>query len=119
MLTKRLKTDEKSYKSSVNEAADILKNGGIVAIPTETVYGLAASALDENAVKKVFAAKGRPQDNPLIVHIADIKEFGRIAADIPNGAFECARRFWPGPLTMVLKRTEKTVSYTHLTLPTT
>ena len=73
MLTKRLKTDEKSYKSSVNEAADILKNGGIVAIPTETVYGLAASALDENAVKKVFAAKGRPQDNPLIVHIADIK----------------------------------------------
>ena len=107
MLTKRLKTDEKSYKSSVNEAADILKNGGIVAIPTETVYGLAASALDENAVKKVFAAKGRPQDNPLIVHIANIKELGRIAADIPNGAFECARRFWPGPLTMVLKRTEK------------
>lgn len=104
MLTKKLETDAKSYKSSIKEAAKILKNGGIVAIPTETVYGLAASALDENAVKKVFEAKGRPQDNPLIVHIADINKLNEIAADIPSGALECARRFWPGPLTMVLKR---------------
>ena len=69
MLTKRLKTDRDSYDGSIKEAAEILKNGGIAAIPTETVYGLAASALDEEAVKKVFIAKGRPQDNPLIVHI--------------------------------------------------
>lgn len=107
MLTKRLKTDSESYDSSIKEAAKILKNGGIAAIPTETVYGLAASALDEEAVKKVFIAKGRPQDNPLIVHIADIDTLSEIAADIPDGAYKCAEKFWPGPLTMVLKRTDK------------
>lgn len=107
MLTKKLKTDSESYNESIKEAAEILKNGGIAAIPTETVYGLAASALDEEAVKKVFIAKGRPQDNPLIVHIADIDTLGEIAADIPDGAYKCAEKFWPGPLTMVLKRTDK------------
>ena len=107
MLTKRLKTDRESYDGSIKEAAEILKNGGIAAIPTETVYGLAASALDEEAVKKVFIAKGRPQDNPLIVHIADIDTLSEIAADIPDGAYKCAEKFWPGPLTMVLKRTDK------------
>lgn len=104
MLTKRLKTDSENYGGSIKEAAEILKNGGTVAIPTETVYGLAASALDEEAVKKVFIAKGRPQDNPLIVHIADINMLGEIADDIPDGAYKCAEKFWPGPLTMVLKR---------------
>lgn len=103
MLTEKLKTDEKNFKESVKRAAELLKRGGIVAIPTETVYGLAASALDGNAVKKVFAAKGRPQDNPLIVHIADISGLYEIAAEIPEAALECARRFWPGPFTMVLK----------------
>lgn len=107
MLTKRLKTDRESYDGSIKEAAEILKNGGIAAIPTETVYGLAASALDEEAVKKVFIAKGRPQDNPLIVHIAEIDTLSEIAADIPDGAYKCAEKFWPGPLTMVLKRTDK------------
>ena len=107
MLTKRLKTDRESYDGSIKEAARILKNGGIAAIPTETVYGLAASALDEEAVKKVFIAKGRPQDNPLIVHIANINALNEIAADIPDGAYKCAEKFWPGPLTMVLKRTDK------------
>ena len=76
MLTKRLKAD----KEGIEQAAKILKNGGIVAIPTETVYGLAASAYDENAVTKVFGAKGRPQDNPLIVHIADIEDLKAVAA---------------------------------------
>ena len=71
------------------------------------MYGLAASALDEEAVKKVFIAKGRPQDNPLIVHIANINALNEIAADIPDGAYKCAEKFWPGPLTMVLKRTDK------------
>ena len=83
-------TDKKIYE----QAGKILREGGLVAFPTETVYGLGADALDEEASAKIYAAKGRPSDNPLIVHIANIKELGRIAADIPNGAFECARRFW-------------------------
>ena len=103
MLTKRLKADEKG----IEHAAEILKKGGIVAIPTETVYGLAASAYDENAVKRVFLAKGRPQDNPLIVHIADIDDLKTVARDIPDSAFAAAKRFWPGPLTMIFKRTDK------------
>lgn len=88
----------------IQTAADILKNGGIVAIPTETVYGLAASSYDNEAIRKVFAAKGRPQDNPLIVHIADIEMLSDIARDIPKEAFVLAENFWPGPLTMVLKK---------------
>ena len=103
MLTKRLKADE----NGIEHAAEILKKGGIVAIPTEAVYGLAASAYDENAVKKVFLAKGRPQDNPLIVHIADIDDLKTVARDIPDSAFAAAKRFWPGPLTMIFKRTDK------------
>ena len=73
MITEFLSTEESVYKSSIEKSAEILKNGGIVAIPTETVYGLAASALDSNALAKVFDAKGRPQDNPLIVHISNMK----------------------------------------------
>ncbi len=103
MFTERLETNKKG----ICTAAEILKNGGVVAIPTETVYGLAASAYSEDAINKVFEAKGRPQDNPLIVHIADIKELENIAVDIPEKALELARKFWPGPLTMVLKRNSK------------
>ena len=103
MRTKRLNADEKGIET----AAEILKKGGIVAIPTETVYGLAASAYDENAVKKVFIAKGRPQDNPLIVHIADIADLKTVAMDIPDSAYAAAQKFWPGPLTMIFKRTDK------------
>ncbi len=100
MKTKRLKTD----KNGILAAAHILNNGGIVAIPTETVYGLAASALNDEAVKKIFIAKGRPQDNPLIVHIAHISHLKKIAVDIPDSAYALAKAFWPGPLTMVLKK---------------
>lgn len=100
METKRLKTD----KNGILAAAHILNNGGIVAIPTETVYGLAASALNDEAVKKIFIAKGRPQDNPLIVHIAHISHLKKIAVDIPDSAYALAKAFWPGPLTMVLKK---------------
>lgn len=103
MRTKRLKAD----KEGIEQAARILKSGGIVAIPTETVYGLAASAYDEDAVKKVFRAKGRPQDNPLIVHIADIEDLKTVARDIPDSAYKAAERFWPGPFTMILKRADK------------
>lgn len=102
MITKKLATDENGIKT----ACEILKNGGIVAIPTETVYGLAASAYDDNAIKAVFSAKGRPQDNPLIVHISDMEMLNEIACDIPEAAYKCAQKFWPGPLTMVLKKGE-------------
>ncbi len=99
--------DEQNYLKSIEAAGQILNNGGVVAIPTETVYGLAASAYDQNAINSVFKAKGRPQDNPLIVHIANMEMLYEVAKDIPKAALECAKRFWPGPLTMVLKKTEK------------
>lgn len=83
-------------------AAKIIQSGGIVAIPTETVYGLGANAMDEAAVAKIFEAKGRPQDNPLIIHIAEPSELTRYCRDIPESAWRLAERFWPGPLTMVL-----------------
>ena len=103
MITQKLNAD----RQGINTAAEILKNGGVVAIPTETVYGLAANAYDENAIKAVFKAKGRPQDNPLIVHISDMEMLNEVAEDIPKTAFLCAEKFWPGPLTMVLKRSDK------------
>lgn len=103
METLRLKDDEKGIKT----AAKLLKKGGIVAIPTETVYGLAASAYDDEAIKKVFIAKGRPQDNPLIVHIADFDDIENIVSEFPEKAKELASRFWPGPLTIVLPKSEK------------
>ena len=83
-------------------ASDILKNGGLVAIPTETVYGLAANGLDEKAVAEIFAVKGRPQDNPLILHLWGAKQIDQFCHHIPQAAYDLAARFWPGPLTMVL-----------------
>ena len=85
-------------------AGEILKNGGTVAFPTETVYGLGANALDEIAIKKIFEAKGRPSDNPLIVHIANIEDLGPLVSDIPNHIHILMERFWPGPLTMVFRK---------------
>ncbi len=83
-------------------AADIIQNGGLVAIPTETVYGLGANGLDEAAVAKIFEAKGRPQDNPLILHICDAEQMEDFCHSIPAAAYALAKQFWPGPLTMVL-----------------
>ena len=83
-------------------AAEIIKNGGLVAIPTETVYGLGANGLDENAVAKIFEAKGRPQDNPLILHISGPEQMELFCHSIPQEAYMLAEAFWPGPLTMVL-----------------
>ena len=88
----------------ISEAARILREGGLVAMPTETVYGLGANALDANAVRRIFEAKGRPQDNPLILHISGTQWLPRYCADIPPLAFILTRKFWPGPLTLVLKR---------------
>ncbi|MGL5822847.1 MAG: L-threonylcarbamoyladenylate synthase [Sarcina sp.] len=89
----------------VDEAARIIKNGGTVAFPTETVYGLGANALDSDAVLKIFEAKGRPQDNPLIIHVAS-KELSEYVKDIPDIVYKLMDEFWPGPLTMILKKKE-------------
>ena len=88
--------------STAQIAADIIRRGGLVAIPTETVYGLGANGLDEQAVIKIFQAKGRPQDNPLILHVAQPQEMEKFCHDIPPAAYALAEKFWPGPLTMVL-----------------
>lgn len=87
-------------------AADLLKNGGIVGIPTETVYGLGGNAFDPDAVRAIFAAKGRPADNPLIVHIADLADWQPLVREIPPLAMALAARFWPGPMTIILPRTD-------------
>ena len=87
---------------AIPQAAAILRRGGLLGIPTETVYGLGADALNETAVRHIFEAKGRPQDNPLIIHVPDASWLERYCRDIPAAAYELARRFWPGPLTMVL-----------------
>ena len=98
METKRLSQQD------IQTAADLLRAGGLVGIPTETVYGLGANGLDPAAVGRIFQAKGRPQDNPLILHIPGADWLERYCRDIPAAAYELARRFWPGPLTMVLRR---------------
>ena len=85
-------------------AAKILRDGGLVAFPTETVYGLGGNALLPEASERIYAAKGRPSDNPLIVHIADITELEPLTAEIPEAARRMAERYWPGPLTMVFKK---------------
>lgn len=87
-------------------AADIIRSGGLVAIPTETVYGLGANGLDEDAVAKIFVAKGRPQDNPLILHISGPEQIELFCHHIPQKAYDLAEAFWPGPLTMVLPAKE-------------
>ncbi len=86
----------------INEAARLLRDGQLVAIPTETVYGLAADALNPAAVASIFTAKGRPMDNPLIVHIADIRDWAPLVKDIPEKARRLAEAYWPGPLTIIL-----------------
>ncbi|MDO8347707.1 MAG: L-threonylcarbamoyladenylate synthase [Rugosibacter sp.] len=90
--------------NSVAEAADCLRAGELVAFPTETVYGLGADARNPAALAKVFAAKGRPADHPLIVHLPDVTHLERWAVDLPEAAFKLAAAFWPGPLTLILKR---------------
>lgn len=93
-------------KNEIDIAADIIKKGGIVAMPTETVYGLAADALNGEAVAKIFKAKGRPMDNPLIVHISDIKQIDMLVAEFSDKAKKLAEKFWPGPLTIVLPKSD-------------
>ena len=98
------KGQQKEIEDKIGAAAKILRDGGLVGIPTETVYGLGANALDGTAVKRIFEAKGRPQDNPLIIHVTGAQWLPRYCADVPPLAYVLARKFWPGPLTMILKR---------------
>ena len=92
-----------SDETRFSDAAEILKKGGLVAFPTETVYGLGADATNEQAVAAIYRAKGRPSDNPLIVHIGTADEIGRYAVEIPDSAWKCAEAFWPGPLTLIVR----------------
>ena len=98
------KGQQKEIEDKISAAAKLLREGGLVAVPTETVYGLGANGLDGEAVKKIFAAKGRPQDNPLILHVTGAQWLPRYCAEVPPLAYVLARKFWPGPLTMILKR---------------
>lgn len=100
--TNELNMDEQA----IQKAGEILQKGGLVAFPTETVYGLGADALNEEAAAKTYAAKGRPSDNPLIVHIADLDALEKIVESIPQAAIRLAENFWPGPLTMIFDKSE-------------
>ncbi len=98
------KGQQKEIEDKISAAAKILREGGLVGIPTETVYGLGADGSNPEAVRRIFAVKGRPQDNPLILHVTGAQWLPRYCVDIPPVAYVLARKFWPGPLTMILKR---------------
>ncbi len=105
METKVIRIDMNAdLDAQLQEAAEVLRRGGLVAIPTETVYGLGANALDEAAAKKIYEAKGRPSDNPLIAHISCIEELPALVAEIPEAGRKLAEAYWPGPLTMVFPK---------------
>lgn len=107
METRIVKIDkEKIDKNLINKAANIIKDGGIVAFPTETVYGLGANGLDSEAVKKIYRAKGRPSDNPLILHISSREQLDPLVKEVPKLAYRCMDEFWPGPLTIIYKKSE-------------
>lgn len=110
--------ETQSVREGIALAGRILKEGGLVAFPTETVYGLGANALDADACRRIYAAKGRPSDNPLIVHIADIADLERAAVRIPASARMLAEKFWPGPLTIILHRNADIPDATTGSLPT-
>lgn len=105
METKVIKID-RTYPDmeQIKEAGRILREGGLVAFPTETVYGLGGDGLQETAAARIYAAKGRPSDNPLILHIAEVSDIEKLAVDIPELAYRLAEKFWPGPMTMILKK---------------
>lgn len=105
-------------QAAVEKAGALLRAGEVVAIPTETVYGLAANAYDGEAVSKIFKAKGRPQDNPLIVHIAKVETLSDLVAEVPEAAKKLAAAFWPGPLTIILPKSEKIPDAVSAGLPT-
>lgn len=109
MKTKRvvIRDVENLKDEELLEAAQILRDGGLVAFPTETVYGLGGNALDKEAAKKIYAAKGRPSDNPLIAHISCMEELAPLVREIPEAGRKLAEKFWPGPLTLVFPKSER------------
>lgn len=107
MRTKLIRVDEQHIdKVLVQEAGDIIKAGGLVAFPTETVYGLGGDALNPRSSEKIYQAKGRPSDNPLIIHIADMDALSAIVREVPESARKLAEHFWPGPLTMIMNKSD-------------
>ncbi|MCH5184840.1 MAG: threonylcarbamoyl-AMP synthase [Oscillospiraceae bacterium] len=105
MVTKKIKIDsQKATPELLNDAAEIIRSGGLVAFPTETVYGLGADAFNEEAVKKIYKAKGRPSDNPMIVHIADKGDILNVCSEVPPAARLLMEKFSPGPITYILKK---------------
>ena len=109
METKRIVIEERNHikDEELKEAAGILRSGGLVAFPTETVYGLGGNALDEDAARKIYAAKGRPSDNPLIAHVSCVEEVEPLVKEIPEAGRKLMEAFWPGPLTMIFPKSEK------------
>ena len=106
METKLFKIESVNNTDKINAVSKILSDGGLVAIPTETVYGLAANALDPKAVRSIFEAKGRPQDNPLIVHISELSQLYPLVKSVSETALKLANEFWPGPLTMIFDKSD-------------
>ncbi len=107
METQIFKIDSDNIDNTViNKAADVIKSGGLVAFPTETVYGLGGDGLNPSASVKIYAAKGRPSDNPLILHISDLSQLSPLVTEIPENAKKLAKEFWPGPLTMIFKKSD-------------
>lgn len=104
MITKVITISKENRTAALREAGEIIKAGGLVAFPTETVYGLGGDALNPASAKKIYEAKGRPSDNPLIVHIAELEALSAIVEEVPETAKRLASLFWPGPLTMILKK---------------
>lgn len=105
MNTKLVKVDKEFPDLQImKEAGEILKNGGLVAFPTETVYGLGGDGLNARSSEKIYTAKGRPSDNPLIIHIADMESLDKIVSQVPPKARKLAEKFWPGPLTMIFQK---------------
>lgn len=108
METEIIKINKDEFEDrELYSAAEYLREGKLVAFPTETVYGLGGDAFDETAAKRIYAAKGRPSDNPLIVHIAEVDALTELASEVPDAAYQLAQAFWPGPLTMILKKSDK------------
>ena len=111
MNTELYKIDEHNIDASAKEilekAGRIIKEGGLVAFPTETVYGLGGDALNPESSRKIYAAKGRPSDNPLIVHVASMEDVEAIVKEVPQAAYKLAEAFWPGPLTMIMNKNDK------------
>lgn len=108
METKWIKMlEEEPDLEAIKEAGCIIKNGGLVAFPTETVYGLGGDGLNKEASRKIYAAKGRPSDNPLIIHIADLADLEKLVKEIPSKAKKLADAFWPGPLTMIFDKSQQ------------